>query len=40
MLNTVLGERAKTAKGFGNSEEELKRTRMLMDKISGKTNII
>lgn len=31
-------ERAKTAK-FGNSEDELKRTRLLMDKITGKNNI-
>ena len=31
-------ERAKTAKLTGN-EEEMKRTRVLMDKISGKHNI-
>lgn len=32
-------ERAKTAKGLGSNEEEMRRTRLLMDKISGKTNM-
>ena len=38
---TIFGnaERARTAKGLGNNEDQLRRTRLLMDKITGKNNI-
>lgn len=39
VFNNAPIERAKTAKGLGSNEEEMRRTRMLMDKISGKAAI-
>jgi hypothetical protein len=38
IFNSTPIERAKTAKGLGSNEEEMRRTRLLMDKISGKNN--